>query len=110
MTTGLDTGTHEPLDAGTYDVLRDRLTAQAAELARRTEALNARRGEEFGSMRLELAGTGRLRTEHAAEPRDIVAVGDVLLFGHNAVPGRAAASQGERALAVADRDDDLLAR
>ena len=103
MTTGLDTGTHEPLDAGTYDVLRDRLTAQAAELARRTEALNARRGEEFGSMRLELAGTGRLRTEHAAEPRDIVAVGDVLLFGHNAVPGRAADTSVGDVLALHDR-------
>ncbi len=41
MTTGLDTGT--------YDVLRDRLAAQAGELARRAEALNTRRTEQFGS-------------------------------------------------------------
>ncbi|MEU6181272.1 DNA repair ATPase [Streptomyces coeruleorubidus] len=75
MTTGLDTGT--------YEVLRDRLTAQAAELARRAEALNARRTEEFGSTRLELTSTERLRTEHTCVPRDIVAVGDRLLFGHN---------------------------
>jgi hypothetical protein len=74
MTTGLDTGT--------YDVLRDRLAAQAAELARRAEALNIRRTEEFGSTRLELTGTGRLTTEHPAAPRDIVAVGDALLLGH----------------------------
>ncbi|MFI9341866.1 DNA repair ATPase [Streptomyces sp. NPDC052773] len=80
MTTGLDTGT--------YEVLRDRLTAQAAELARRAEALNSRRVEEFGSLRLELAGTERLRTESACVPRDIVSVGDVLLLGHNTVPGR----------------------
>ncbi|WP_200307113.1 DNA repair ATPase [Streptomyces adelaidensis] len=83
MTTGPDTGTYDAVDTGTYEVLRDRLTAQAAELARRAEALNSRRTEEFGSTRLELAGTERLRTEHACVPRDIVAVGDVLLFGHN---------------------------
>ncbi|WP_328877079.1 DNA repair ATPase [Streptomyces sp. NBC_00299] len=103
MTTGLDTGTHEPLDTGAYEVLRDRLTTQAAELAHRTEALNARRGEEFGSMRLELAGTERLRTEHAVVPRDIVAVGDVLLFGYNAVPGRQADTSVGDVLALHDR-------
>ena len=49
MTTVPDAGTYDPVDRGTYEVLRDRLTAQAAELARRAEALNARRIEEFGS-------------------------------------------------------------
>ncbi|MEU6357722.1 DNA repair ATPase, partial [Streptomyces sp. NPDC047072] len=83
MTTGPDTAASDVLDTGTYEVLRDRLTAQAAELARRAEALNARRVEEFGSTRLELAGTERLRTEHSCVPRDIVAVGDLLLFGHH---------------------------
>ncbi|NUT28452.1 MAG: DNA repair ATPase [Streptomyces sp.] len=87
MTTGLDTGTYDALDTGTYEVLRDRLTAQAAELAHRAEALNARRAEEFGSTRLELTGTERLRTEHNCVPRDIVSVGDTLLFGHNVFLG-----------------------
>ncbi|MER6953425.1 DNA repair ATPase [Streptomyces sp. NPDC000618] len=82
MTTGT-TG----LDTGTYEVLRDRLTAQAAELARRAEALNDRRAEEFGSTRFELSGAKRLRTEHNCVPRDIVSVGDVLLFGHNVFLG-----------------------
>ncbi|MFF0092218.1 DNA repair ATPase [Streptomyces canus] len=82
MTTGT-TG----LDTGTYDVLRDRLTAQAAELARRAEALNDRRAKEFGSTRFELSGAERLRTEHNCVPRDIVSVGDVLLFGYNGFLG-----------------------
>ncbi|MEV5911275.1 DNA repair ATPase [Streptomyces chartreusis] len=103
MTTGPDTGTHEPLDAGAYEVLRDRLTMQAAELARRTEALNARRGEEFGSMRLGLTGTERLRTEHPVVPRDIVAVGETLLFGYNAVPSREADTGVGDVLALHDR-------
>ncbi|MFG2523504.1 DNA repair ATPase [Streptomyces sp. NPDC048527] len=92
MTTGLDTGT--------YEVLRDRLAAQAAELTRRAEALNARRTEEFGSTRFELAGTERLRTEHTCVPRDIVSIGDALVFGHNTLsaPNRETAAGGVFAL------------
>ncbi|QOV36910.1 DNA repair ATPase [Streptomyces ferrugineus] len=110
MTTGLDTGTHDALDTGTYEVLRDRLTAQAAELARRAEALNARRIEEFGSTRLELGGTERLRTEQAGVPRDIVAVGDVLLFGYNIALGTKPETEtavGD-VLALHDRDLNRL--
>ncbi|WP_432064658.1 DNA repair ATPase [Streptomyces sp. C10-9-1] len=70
-----------PQEAGAYEVLRDRLGAQAAELARRAEALNALRIETFGSTELRLTGTDRLRTEHAGLPRDIVAVGPYVLFG-----------------------------
>ncbi|MEU5793232.1 DNA repair ATPase [Streptomyces sp. NPDC047813] len=71
----------ETVDAGTYDVLRDRLAAHAAELARRAEELNARRAREFGSTPLELASTTSLRTPHASLRQDIVAVGDRLLLG-----------------------------
>ncbi|MFI1601973.1 DNA repair ATPase [Streptomyces griseofuscus] len=74
----------ETVDAGTYDVLRDRLAAHAAELARRAEELNARRAEEFGSTRLEIASTTNLKTPHASLRQDIVAVGDKLLFGSRA--------------------------
>ncbi|GHE63096.1 DNA repair ATPase [Streptomyces capitiformicae] len=100
MTTGLDTGT--------YEVLRDRLTTQAAELARRAEALNARRTEEFGSTRLELAGTERLRTEHNCVPRDIVSVGDVLLFGHNVFLGLKPETTVADVFALHDRDLNRL--
>ncbi|MET9776791.1 DNA repair ATPase [Streptomyces sp. NPDC006367] len=96
------------LDTGTYEVLRDRLTAQAAELARRAEALNARRVEEFGSQRLELAGTEHLRTESACAPRDLVAVGDVLLFGYDTVPGRGPGTTVGDVLALHDRDLNRL--
>ncbi|WP_327698950.1 DNA repair ATPase [Streptomyces sp. NBC_00459] len=100
MATGLDTGT--------YEVLRDRLTAQAAELARRAEALNARRTEEFGSTRLELRSTQRLRTEHTCVPRDIVAVGEVLLFGHNVFLGRGPEATVDDVFALHDRDLNRL--
>ncbi|MGW4161434.1 DNA repair ATPase [Streptomyces sp. NPDC004788] len=75
------------LDAGTYEVLRDRLGARAAELARRAEALNAARTAEFGSTGLALTRTERLLTERPCVPRDIVAVGDRLLFGYRTSTG-----------------------
>ncbi|MEU9045503.1 MULTISPECIES: DNA repair ATPase [unclassified Kitasatospora] len=69
------------LDAGTYEVLRDRLARSAAELADRARALNARRVEEFGGGELRLAGTGRLTTARACLPQDLTAVGGLLLLG-----------------------------
>ncbi|WP_326694543.1 DNA repair ATPase [Streptomyces sp. NBC_01766] len=75
------------MDAGTYEVLRDRLGAHAAELARRATGLNARRIETFGSMELALTGTAHLRTPHPCVPRDLVSVGDRLLVGHQVEPG-----------------------
>ncbi|MFI1034687.1 DNA repair ATPase [Streptomyces sp. NPDC020951] len=102
MTTGLDTGT--------YEVLRDRLAAQAAELARRTEELNARRVEEFGSLRLGLAGTERLRTDAACVPRDVVSVAGALLLGYHTVPGRGAQTAVGDVFALYDRALDPLSR
>ncbi|WP_416484546.1 DNA repair ATPase [Streptomyces sp. CL12] len=91
----------ETVDAGTYDVLRDRLAAHAAELARRAEQLNARRAEEFGSTRLELASTTHLKTPRASLRQDIVAVGDKLLLGTRA-------RGSEPVLALYDRDGNRL--
>ncbi|MGX1915599.1 DNA repair ATPase [Streptomyces phaeochromogenes] len=108
MAPGLDTGTHDALDTGAYEVLRDRLAAQAAELARRAEALNTRRTEEFGSTRLELTGTERLRTEHTCVPRDVVSVGDALLFGHNVFLGLKPETAVGDVFALHDRDLNRL--
>ncbi|MEZ0071259.1 DNA repair ATPase [Planotetraspora sp. GP83] len=79
--------TRAGLDAGTYEVLRSRLSEQAKELARRAEALNARRLEVFGGAELRLVGTERIRTENNCVPRDIVSVGGVMLFGYNVFIG-----------------------
>jgi hypothetical protein len=75
------------LDAGTYEVLRARLAEQAAGLARSTEALNAQRVETFGSTAFELVATERIRTENNCVPRDIVPLGEQMLFGYNVFLG-----------------------
>lgn len=84
------------IDQDTYAVLRDRLAAQATELARRAEALNEARIAAFGGGELSLTRTDRVRTEHACLPRDVVAVGDLLLLGHHTP------STGRPEAAVAD--------
>ncbi|MFE0383242.1 DNA repair ATPase [Streptomyces bungoensis] len=104
MATAPETGPYDTADAGTYEVLRDRLRAHAADLARRAEALNARRAEEFGSTGLALEATGRLRTGHACVPCDVVAVGDVLLFGSTGRTGDGAGATVADVLALYDRD------
>ncbi|MDF6043707.1 DNA repair ATPase [Streptomyces sp. JH14] len=101
----MDTDPTPTVDAGTYDVLRRRLTVQAAELARRAEALNARRTEAFGSTELRLLATEQIRTEQPSLPRDLTAVGGQLLFGFERGPG----TRGEPAVAdvLALYDADL---
>ncbi|MGW2701552.1 DNA repair ATPase [Streptomyces sp. NPDC001340] len=112
MATAPETGSYDTVDAGTYEVLRERLAAQAADLARRAEALNARRAEEFGSAGLGLTATGRLRTGHACVPCDVVAVGDVLLFGSTGRTGSTGSTADGTAasdvLALYDRDLNRL--
>nr|BFE87018.1 hypothetical protein GCM10020093_096190 [Planobispora longispora] len=68
-------------------MLRARLAEQAAELARRAETLNARRLEAFGGTELRLIGAERIRTENNCVPRDIVSIGDLMLFGYNVFIG-----------------------
>ncbi|MGW3927014.1 DNA repair ATPase [Streptomyces microflavus] len=94
-------GPEGDVDAGAYEVLRRRLSAQAGELVRRAEALNVRRTEEFGSTELRLLATEQVHTEHASVPRDLVAVGGQLLFGFERGPG----ARGEAGV-----DDVLLVR
>ncbi|MFI8340946.1 DNA repair ATPase [Streptomyces sp. NPDC085639] len=96
------------LDAGTYGVLRNRLTAQAAELTRRAETLNKARIEEFGSTGLVRSGSGRLGTEESRTARDIVAVGDVLLFGCNGAASTGPDRAVSDVLALYDRDFNPL--
>ncbi|MFB7026193.1 MULTISPECIES: DNA repair ATPase [unclassified Streptomyces] len=93
------------IDQDTYAVLRDRLTAQAGELARRAEALNTARTAAFGFGGLALTGTDRVRTERAGVLLDVVAVGDgVLLFGGSPVATGGEGPAVADVLTLHDRD------
>lgn len=75
--------TQSQLNAGTYEVLRNRLRDAAGNLRERLAKLDAERGEVFGNIATELLATARITTEHNCKPRDVVAVGDELLLGYN---------------------------
>ncbi|NJQ04637.1 DNA repair ATPase [Streptomyces lonarensis] len=72
----------QEMDAGTYEVLRDRMKSAAADLAGRARSLNDDRVETFGGSELALRTTDRIRTEHNCVPRDIVQVRGHLLAGY----------------------------
>ncbi len=75
------------IEQGAYEVIRDRLLGHGRELSRKAEALNAARVALFGGARLEVVGSERIRTENNCIARDIVAVGDLLVFGYNVFIG-----------------------
>ncbi len=74
-------------DSATFELLRKRLVAAAETLSAKAEALNARRVEAYGRVDSQLVARLNARTEHNCVARDIVRVGDLLLFGYNVFIG-----------------------
>src|SRR5690606_11512915 len=74
-------------EGGAYEVLHKRLQEQGHRLRDLTESLNGQRLAEFGSSHMEIIGRVRIRTENNCTARDIVQVGDCLLFGYNVFIG-----------------------
>ncbi len=75
------------LEGGNYEVIKQRLAQSGAALLAKVEALNAKRKEVFGGTELSVVANERVRTENNCVPRDIVAIGDLLLFGYNVFIG-----------------------
>jgi hypothetical protein len=76
-----------PPEGGSYEVIRQRLLQQAADLGAKTDALNLARRETFGGSDMALLDTVRVRTDNACVPRDILNVAGHLLFGFHVVVG-----------------------
>ena len=74
-------------EGGAYEVIRKRLVEQGEILQEKTSALNSARAEEFGSTDMEVLARTRVRTENNCRGRDIVQVGDLLVFGYNVFIG-----------------------
>lgn len=74
-------------EGGAYEVLHKRLQEQGLRLRQLGESLNQQRLSEFGSSLMAVVGRVRVRTEHNCIARDIVQVGDYLLFGYNVFIG-----------------------
>ena len=74
-------------ESGAFDVLKRRLAAQGEALGSKAQALNAARIAEFGQSASSLAARLRVRTENNCIARDVVQVGDLLIFGYNVFIG-----------------------
>src|SRR5690606_16872729 len=74
-------------EGGAYEVLHKRLLEQGRQVRQQAESLNQQRLQAFGDSRMEVAGRVRIRTENNCVARDIVQVGDLLLFGYNVFLG-----------------------
>ena len=74
-------------EGGAYEIIRKRLLDQGQQLNQNVRDLNAARLAEFGSSAMVATARVRVRTENNCIPRDIVQVGDYLLFGYNVFLG-----------------------
>ncbi|MFC5458041.1 DNA repair ATPase [Prosthecobacter fluviatilis] len=95
------------LEAGAYEVIRQRLNKHGAELQRRLDLLNTDRKSEFGGIETALLATTRLTTENNCVPRDLAAIGPHrFLFGYNVHLGLRSTMRIEDVFAVYDFHPD----
>lgn len=73
--------------SSSFDLLRKRLAGQGKSLLEKASALNEARLAEFGREEMALRARTRARTDNNCTARDLVLVGDVLLFGYNVFIG-----------------------
>src|SRR3990167_1731065 len=85
--TGADAVERLVADGGSYELLKKRLQAQGDALQHKTQALNEARLGTFGRSEQSLLLRTRARTENNCVARDLVRIGDVLLFGYNVFIG-----------------------
>jgi len=74
-------------EGGAYEIIKKRLIEQGRSLEGLVHSLNDSRLHEFGSTELGVAARVRVRTDNNCIARDIVQVGDTLLFGYNVFIG-----------------------
>lgn len=82
-----DTTERMVADSGSYELLKKRLAALGDTLLGQTQALNTARVAEFGRSDQALILRTRARTENNCVARDIVRIGDLLVFGYNVFIG-----------------------
>ncbi len=71
------------LEAGTYEIIRDRLQTHKQDLLSRLEQLNDARKQVFGSVETKLIAQSRIATENNCISQDIVAIGNQCILGYN---------------------------
>jgi len=70
-------------EGGTFATLKRRLTDHAGALRTTVKSLNEERESKFGASNMDVLGRVRARTPHNCVARDVVRLGEFLLFGFN---------------------------
>lgn len=78
-----DGGAAQGLEAGTYEIIRNRLAKAGRGLQGRLDQLNAARKEVFGAIETKLLSTEHISTDNSCIARDIISIGDRFIFGYN---------------------------
>ncbi len=89
-------------EGGAYDVIRKRLDALQSSLHQEVAGLNAARIKAFGQSDLSVLARSRIRTENNCIARDILQIGNQLLFGYNVFVGLRKDIQVEDVFALYD--------
>ena len=71
------------LEAGTYEIIRNRLLKQGEDLRQRLDQLNDARKMVFGAIETQLIANARISTNNFCIARDVFAIGDRCIFGYN---------------------------
>lgn len=71
------------LEAGTYEIIRNRLLKHTSLLKERLDRLNQGRKEVFGAIETQLIANDRINTNNNCVARDIIALGKHCIFGYN---------------------------
>ena len=74
-------------EGGSYELLKTRLQSQGEVLLGKAQSLNTARLDAFGRSEQSLLLRTRARTDNNCVARDLVRIGDVLLFGYNVFIG-----------------------
>ncbi len=82
-------------DGGAYEIIRNRLIEHGDSLEKQAISLNSARAEEFGATEMTVVARTRVRTENNCVGRDIVQIGELLLFGYNVFIGLKKSTQVE---------------
>ncbi len=83
-----ETSQKPTMEQGTYEIIRDRLRKNGADLRKRLEQLNESRKAVFGSIETKLLATERISTDNNCLARDIISLGgNRFLFGYNVFMG-----------------------
>lgn len=95
----------DQLRDGTYEIIRNRLTAQSQDLQRRVQQINEARKAVFGAVDTTLLASERISTQNNCVPRDMIPVGDKFIFGYNVFIGLRTETRLEDVFAVYEWKD-----